>query len=260
MNLKGAVKKVLPKPVLNRLRAYRYRQKRLKNFRAYQELLQGKSGVEIGGPSVYFQYMLPIYSVMSGLDGVNFSRETIWEGSIQAGEHFEYTRGRVGRQFIAEATDLRGIDPGRYQFLISSNCLEHVANPMKAVAEWIRVVEPGGYLLLILPNQMANFDHRRPVTSFEHLLDDYEENTSEEDMTHLSEILELHDLSRDPAAGGRANFVKRSMENYKYRGMHHHVFDLPLIERMLAYFGVTLLLRDTTQTDFVVVGQTARTG
>lgn len=260
MNLRTAVKKVLPKPVLNLIRVYRYRQKRLKNFRAYQELLQRKTGIEIGGPSVFFRYMLPIYPVISGLDGVNFSQETIWEGAIQAGAHFEYTRGRAGRQFIAEATDLGGIDRGRYQFLISSNCLEHVANPMKAVAEWIRVVEPGGYLLLVLPNQVANFDHRRPVTSFEHLLDDYEKNTSEEDLTHFAEILELHDLSRDLAAGGRANFVKRSMENYKYRGMHHHVFDLPLIERMLSHFGVTPLLRDTTETDFVVMGRTARTG
>lgn len=260
MNLKSAVKQVLPKPVLDLLRAYRFRQQRLKNSRAYQSLFRGKSGIEIGGPSLFFRHMLPIYPVLAGLDGVNFSRETMWEGQIRAGENFKYTRGRVGRQYVAEATDLGEIKDGRYQFLISSNCLEHVANPMKAVAEWIRVIEPGGYLLLVLPNQAANFDHRRPVTTFEHLLDDYEQNISEEDMTHFDEILALHDLSRDPAAGGRENFVRRSMENHRYRGMHHHVFDLPLIERMLSHFGVIQLLRDTTPTDFVVVGQTARAG
>lgn len=260
MNLKRLVKRALPKSVLDLLREYKYRQNRPTNYRAYQGTLIGKSGIEIGGPSIFFRHVLPIYPVVSALDGVNFSQETLWEGVIQAGDHFEYARGRAGRQFIAEATDLRGIASGRYQFLISSNCLEHVANPLKAIEEWIRVVEPGGFLLLVLPNKAANFDHRRPVTSFEHLLDDYEKGTSEEDMTHLSEILELHDLSRDEAAGGRANFIKRSMENYKYRGLHHHVFDLPLIERMLAHFDVTLLLRDTTETDFVVLGQTARVG
>ena len=229
---------------------------RLENFRAYLDTLRGKHGVEIGGPSFFFRYVLPVYPVVAGLDGVNFSSETIWEGALTAGNSFEYASGRVGRQFIAEATDLSDIGVGRYQFLISSNCLEHVANPMKAIEEWVRVVEPGGYLLLVLPNKAANFDHKRPVTLFEHVLGDYRQGMKEDDMTHLPEVLDLHDLGRDPGAGDREKFIQRSRDNFRYRGMHHHVFDPALIHQMLSYFGVRLILSDMTETDFVVLGQT----
>lgn len=260
MSIKQFVKDMLPAPALDWARAVIYRGRRLRSSRIYQGQLRGKTGIEIGGPSIFFRHVLPIYPVVAGLDGVNFATETMWEGRIRAGEHFNYGLGRVGRQFIAEAADLAEIQPGGYQFLISSNCLEHVANPLKALREWVRVVEPGGLLLLVIPNQTSNFDHLRPVTQFEHLLADYENGVGEDDMTHLPEILELHDLARDPWAGTRENFVKRCYENKKYRGMHHHVFDLPLIERTLSYWGVSVLRSDVTATDFVVLGRTAREG
>jgi len=251
MNLKQLAKKMLPAPVLEQYRTVR----RNRKWGAYQAFLRGKSGVEIGGPSPFFRDETGLYQVILGLDGVNFSIETMWEGAIEAGYCYNYAPSKTGRQFIAEATELRDIESGCYQFLISSNCLEHMANPLGALQEWIRVVESGGLLLLVLPNKVSNFDHRRPVTLFEHLLDDHGANTSEEDMTHLAEILELHDLSRDPGAGDRENFMARSMENYKYRGMHHHVFDMALIEKMLSHFGVKLLLRTTTEMDFIVLGR-----
>lgn len=250
MNLRQLAKMLLPAPMLELYRTVR----RNRIFGGYQAFLRGKSGIEIGGRSPYFT---GIYQSISALDGVNFSAVTLWEGALEEGGHYNYAPGRIGRQFIAEATDLHDIETGSYQFLISSNCLEHVANPLGALQEWIRVVQPGGLLLLVLPNKVSNFDHRRPVTRFEHLLDDHQANTPEDDMTHLAEILELHDLSRDPGAGTREDFIRRCRENYKYRGMHHHVFDMALIERMLSHVGVELLLSKTTKTDFIVLGRSA---
>jgi len=255
MRFKQLVKKVLPESLLGLLRSYRYSRKRMKNCNVYQDVLKDKFGVEIGGPSVFFQYLLPVYPIISDLDGVNFSNETMWEGAIQSGDNFEYAPGRVGQQFIAEATNLECIKSGQYQFLLSSNCLEHVANPLKALREWRRVIEPGGYMLLVLPNKSANFDHRRPVTQFEHLLDDEAKGTTEHDMTHLPEILELHDLARDPWAGTRENFINRCKQNYRYRGMHHHVFDMALMEKMMSHAGMSILLGDEMETDFVILAR-----
>jgi hypothetical protein len=47
----------------------------------------------------------------------------------------------------------------------------------------------------------------------------------EDDLTHLEEVLALHDLERDPGAPGRAGFEQRCRENLSTRAMHHHVFD-----------------------------------
>jgi SAM-dependent methyltransferase len=251
VHLKQLAKKMLPASLIEQYRTVR----RNRKWGAYQAFLRGKSGIEIGGPSPFFRDETGIYKIIAALDGVNFSAETIWEGSIAAGNHYNFALGRTGRQLIAEAADLHIIESGCYQFLISSNCLEHMANPLGALQEWIRVVESGGLMLLVLPNKDSNFDHRRPATLFEHLMDDQNAKTSEEDMTHLAEVLELHDLSLDPGAGDRENFIARCMENYKYRGMHHHVFDMVLIERMLSHLGVKLLLRTTTETDFIVLGR-----
>ncbi len=252
MSPRQIAKILLPTSVLELYRTAR-RHRKWGDYRAY---MQGRSGVEIGGPSPFFRDEMGVYQVIAALDGVNFSVETLWEGAIKAGNHYNYAPGKTGRQFIAEATELIDMESGRYQCLISSNCLEHTANPLAALQEWVRVVESGGLLLLVLPNKVSNFDHRRPVTLFEHLLDDYQAKMSEEDMTHVEEILALHDLSRDPGAGDRERFIARCRENYKYRGMHHHVFDMALIERILSYFGVKLLLCSTTEMDYIVLGRT----
>ena len=256
--LRQHVKPFVPDPLLAAWRAVQRRRSRMKNHRAYQHELAGKSGLEVGGPSAFFRHVLPVYSVIGALDGVNFATTTMWEGQIAAGGRFAYAPGLTGLQFIAEATELRDVADGRYEFLLSSNCLEHVANPLKALREWTRVVQPGGLLLLVLPNQKANFDHRRQVTRFEHLLDDERRNVGEDDLTHLDEILALHDLERDPWAEGRENFERRSRDNLKYRGLHHHVFDPALIEQMARHLQLSTVLLDTTPTDFVFLGRTPR--
>lgn len=256
------LKQILPAPVLAVVRAVIYWKSRRKSQRIaaiVKKELAGKFGIEVGGPSALFRQVLPVYAVLTGLDGVNFSNATMWEGSLAEGDGlFEYDKGRMGKQYIAEATDLSAIHSGAYQFLLSSHCLEHVANPLKALREWIRVVESGGLLMLILPNKIMNFDHKRPVTHFKHLLDDQRKNMGEDDMTHLEEILKLHDLERDPWAGGRENFIQRCSDNFTKRGLHHHVFDESLIKEMTTYLGLELLLLETTQAEFIFLGRTAQ--
>lgn len=220
----------------------------------YVRRFSGRSGIEIGGPSKIFRTVLPIYASIAALDGVNFAHQTIWENSIDGSKPYRYYKARAGKQFIREASHLDGISSNSYQFLISSNCLEHVANPLKALEEWVRVVEPDGVLMLILPKKESNFDHQRLVTSFEHLLEDYENRTEEDDLTHLEEILALHDLSRDPLAGDAHRFRERSLKNFENRCLHHHVFDAPLIQRMFEHVGVHFERSDTTRTDYLALG------
>jgi len=52
-------------------------------------------------------------------------------------------------------------------------------------------------MLLILPDKRFTFDHKRAVTTFNDLIDDFVRDIDETDLTHLDEILSLHDLSMD---------------------------------------------------------------
>ena len=49
-----------------------------------------------------------------------------------------------------------------------------MANPIKALLEWKRVLRKDGVLLMILPHRDYTFDWRRPVTVVEHMKKDYE--------------------------------------------------------------------------------------
>lgn len=228
--------------------------KQIRRFEVFKKLFSEKCGLEIGGPSWIFQTgaFLPLYEVIKELDGCNFSNTTIWEGNIQNGEKYNYFENKQGIQYISEATDLNFIPNSKYEFVISSNCLEHVANPLKAVEEWIRVIKKDGLFLLIVPKKEYCFDHNRPITKFSHLLSDYQNNTKEDDLTHLNEILELHDLSVDTQAGDFEQFRQRSLDNSNNRALHQHVFDVHLLKEIFKYFNLKIILTSVDQNHLIL--------
>jgi hypothetical protein len=57
------------------------------------------------------------------------------------------------------------------------------------------------------------------------MIEDHQKNIGEDDLTHLPEILSLHDLEKDKDAGSAEQFQLRCKENFANRAMHHHVFD-----------------------------------
>jgi SAM-dependent methyltransferase len=212
-------------------------------FRESRPLLAGKVGLEIGGPSSVFSRrgLFPVYAVVGGLDNCNFGPNTMWEGAIREGSTFRYDEQHApGHQYILEASDLAVIPSNTYDFVLSSHTLEHTANPLRALQEWLRVLKEHGLLVLVLPHKDGTFDHRRPVTPLEHLVEDYERGTTEGDLTHLPEILALHDLSRDPEAGDFATFKMRSERNVESRCLHHHVFDSGAVVRLIDHLGLEL--------------------
>ena len=197
-----------------------------KMTREYQALLEGRKTLEIGGPSDIFAYdgSVPVYSVLASVDNCLFSRETMWTGKTSDEFYYDAQR-RQGRQFICDATQLDPIADASYECVLASHCLEHIANPLKALQEFRRVLRPGGLLLAILPHKDATFDWRRPLTELSHIEQDYARNTPEDDLTHLSEVLALHDIRKDPGAGPMSRFRERCLQNSRFRIMHHHTFD-----------------------------------
>jgi len=98
------------------------------------------------------------------------------------------------------------------------------------------------------------------VTPFGHLLEDFAGDIGEDDLTHLDEILRLHDLRRDPPAGNLTQFRERSLKNLQNRTLHHHVFDVEVIEQMLNQVGFEILDTTVTRTDFFALARKNRAG
>ena len=215
--------------------------KPIKNFNQYAQYFKVKNGIEIGGLSPIFSKEIPIYKIIENLDGCNFSSQTVWEGSIKEGKSYNFHKAKKGYQYVCEASDLKDIPSEKYDFLISSHCLEHCANALKTINEWLRVIKKGGAILLVLPDKNFIFDHNRDVTKFEHLLEDLNNNIDETDLTHLPEILKKHDLSMDLAAGSIEQFKNRSLDNFSNRCLHHHVFDFELLEQIFEYNNIEII-------------------
>lgn len=221
-----------------------------------RDLVAGRSGLEIGGPSSGFapNGFLPIYSAVARLDNCNFGFKTVWEGTISEGQNFQFDPNKPkGRQYVAEATDLKMIPDQTYDFVISCHALEHTANPLRALKECVRTLKDNGAIVLVLPHKAETFDHRRPVTALRHLIEDLQKNTKENDMTHLPEILELTDVDRDWAILDFNDFKQRCEKNFQNRCIHHHVFTTSLVVQMFGYVGMQVLSAESIRPFHAIV-------
>jgi SAM-dependent methyltransferase len=224
-------------------------------FALVADALTNARALEIGGPSPIFGAagLMPVYTLLARVDNCNFGQTTVWEQEITTGDSFRFDRRKApGTQWIAEACALPHIEDGTYDAVLSSHSIEHTANPLRALEEWKRILRDGGHLVLVVPHKEGTFDHRRPVTALSHLVDDLERGTGEDDLTHLPEVLALHDLSRDPGAGERAMFEARSQRNHENRCIHHHVFDTALVAEMLDRAGFRIRILEAVEPHHIV--------
>jgi SAM-dependent methyltransferase len=254
--LLGKIKKYGIRGSISKIKGRRINE-RIKEFDKIKKYFQNKTGLEIGGPSGAFRnrgYM-PVYKIIGTLDGVNFSSSTVWTGKIENDKGFTIDGKNVGKMYIADATDLTQIQNNTYDFILSSNNIEHIANPLKAMEQWISKLKQNGVLVMVAPRKEVNFDHKRDTVKFAHLLDDYNNGIDEHDLTHLEEILRLHDLPMDTPAGTFEQFKERSLKNYENRCLHHHVFDLKVLEQMCNYFKLTPILMDEEEGDYIIVAK-----
>jgi SAM-dependent methyltransferase len=52
-----------------------------------------------------------------------------------------------------DAQLLEGVADASYDFVHSSHCLEHMRDPAEAVHHWLRVLRPGGHMVILVPDE-----------------------------------------------------------------------------------------------------------
>ena len=206
-------------------------------------ITKDKIGVEIGGPSVTGK---TLYENSISIDNVIFSKDTVWS---KHNNIYNYFPGKSGKVIINDAVDIHNIEDKKYDFIFASHALEHIANPLKALKEWVRIIKNSGYIILILPEKTHCFDHKREISKFETLLNQYEKNVGEDDLSTLPEILAKHDLARDPPAGNLAQFKVRSQNNFKNRCLHHYVYSPALLNQICDWAQLEFLYTITRGID-----------
>ncbi len=72
-----------------------------------------------------------------------------------------------------DAQTFAGIADNSVDFVLSAHVIEHLLDPLGAIGQALRVIKPGGIFMLALPDKRYIFDAPRPVTTWDHLLEDY---------------------------------------------------------------------------------------
>lgn len=138
----------------------------------------------------------------------------------------------VSPDIVDDAQTLSTVDEGRYDFLIASHVIEHMANPIGALAAWLRVLRPGGLLYLVVPDKRATFDAHRVRTMIEHMILDYTSPSIERDFDHYVDYaVHVHRLS-----GAEALREAGALRDAGY-SIHYHVFmpeDIVAVLRWMA--------------------------
>jgi SAM-dependent methyltransferase len=146
--------------------------------------------------------------------------------------------------YLTDATELYFARDNEFDFVCSSHVLEHLANPIKALKEWIRVVKKGGIIYTEIPDKRFIFDYKRHRTSLRHLIDDYQKNIGPHDMTHLSDFaykLDLDMLQQSPEQCF-SNILKYIASGSSSTSEpHHHVYTKEDLTSLFRYVGLEIL-------------------
>lgn len=68
---------------------------------------------------------------------------------------------------LSDGGDAMNLPAGRFDYVFSSHCLEHLANPVAALEHWKTRLVPGGALFLYLPH--PDMEYWRPQHCRKHL-------------------------------------------------------------------------------------------
>jgi len=211
----------------------------------FSKIFSGLRVLEVGGPSALFasEGLIPIYPHAELVDNSQFAEVTVWHEGI-ASKVFAPEGRPIGTQFVSDDPELRELPDATWDAVCSSHVIEHLANPLRSLETWQRLATPGGYLLIVAPHHEGTFDRNRPVTTLEHLIADRRMGTSEQDLSHLSEVLDRHDFSRDSEIYSE-RWEEQRRDNANTRMLHHHVFNTRSLLELLTYSGIEIVGHET---------------
>jgi SAM-dependent methyltransferase len=134
--------------------------------------LDGLSGLEIGG-SAHNDY---------GLDALNVDRFDSME-TIYKEEEWRLCGRKRPVDVVAPGDELP-LDDDAVDFVFASHVIEHFADPICALEEWLRVARK--YVVLVVPHRDRTFDRERELTTISELISRREERATADHEAHWS--------------------------------------------------------------------------
>src|SRR5262249_36297739 len=137
----------------------------------------------------------------------------------------------VNPDILDDAETLETIGDSTNDFLIAAHLIEHARNPLRALENWCRVVQPEGVIYLVAPDKRVTVDKLRNRTTLEHIILDYVTPSEDRDYEHFLDYATLVHNKR----GYEALDEARRLHDEKY-SIHFHVFVPEDMQRLLEWF------------------------
>jgi SAM-dependent methyltransferase len=172
-------------------------------------------------------------------------------------EYPEIAGDLVEVSVIDDGATLPTIAAGSVDFVIANNLIEHVEDPMSAIARWHDCLRPGGVLFMVVPNRRNSVDHLRSNTPVQH----FDEPPSQSRRLHYLDWVTHAEGLSGASAEQRAEALDHS--NYS---IHFHVWDELALSEFLSVtirrhglsFSMPLLGTQHADSETVVVLQRAK--
>ena len=149
-----------------------------------------------------------------------------------------------------DAQLMGGVPDGKYDFVHSSHCLEHLIDPHEGLKNWLRILRPSGYLIVTVPDEdlyeqgifpsTFNRDHKWAFTIFK-------------TRSWCDRSINVLDLVRD--LGDEAELVKVEQLASTYR------YNLPRYDQTLSHVtecGIEFVIRKRTREEITDLGRWRR--
>lgn len=140
-------------------------------------------------------------------------------------------------EIVQDAERLAGVAGASQDFVIASHVLEHLQDPIGALGQWLRVLRPGGVVLVALPDRRSGIDERRAPTPLAHLLADRADGGAASRAQHYREWAELVDLPLGYVAPGQVAEHAERLDRGDY-SIHFHCWTLEELLEQLPAFGL----------------------
>ncbi|GJE61766.1 class I SAM-dependent methyltransferase [Methylobacterium trifolii] len=152
-------------------------------------------------------------------------------------EHYFAQTGSAFNGFI-DAQTYAGIEDDAFDFSLSAHVLEHLVDPLGSIKNSIRIIRQGGISMFAVPDKRYTFDHPRPVTALDHLIEDYKTGGEETRIAGCKEhVMYLHPQWAPEIPAERIDIEAAILANAKF-DTHYHTWTTDSFLEMLDWIEI----------------------
>ncbi len=120
---------------------------------------------------------------------------------------------------IDNGEKLSKIEENKYDFLIANHMLEHTQNFFETIQNHLRVIKQGGILFYAIPDKRFTFDKNRELTTYQHLKDEFIDESKHNSYNHYLDIAQnIYNLKDEAATREAKDLYKKGLD------IHFHVW------------------------------------